>query len=183
MQRERAGQVGIGVVHRADPAVELVAEHVGREQRRRQQHQRVQRRDRAEDEQRRQAASGSHGEQVRGEHRDDHDAQASAPQVKPGGAERSCEPDPPDSRRERLGKELARVRRRQIATSSPVASSPPTPRTPSQLREALLRASSAGARSSKLPLRAARSGGLFTLIASSLPDGPSARVWSLLPLR
>ena len=54
---------------------------------------------------------------------------------------------------------------------------------PSQSREVLVRVSIAGARRSKVPPRVAPSGGLFTLIASSLPDARSARVWSLLPLR
>jgi hypothetical protein len=64
-----------------------------------------------------------------------------------------------------------------------VASIPVIARGPTQLREVVARASSAGARSSNAPLRVAPSGGLSTLIARSLPDGQSARVWSLLALR
>ncbi len=68
----RAVQVRVGAVQRAHPPVDLVAEDVGREQRRREQHEGVQRRDRRQHGARRELVGRAHGERVAAEHQREH---------------------------------------------------------------------------------------------------------------
>ena len=145
------------------------------------QDERVERRDTAEDEHRREAARGRDDHHIGHEHQPDGDRQARAPEVDAGVAERTREPDRFDPRLERQGQEPIGARRRDRQQQAG-REHPARPSSPTGDSRAVVRVSSAGALSSNAPLCVAPSGALFTLIVCSLPDGRSAGVWLIVDI-
>ena len=109
VDRVRPVGVGVGVVDRAHSRVGLIAEDVGGGQRRRQQHHRIQGRDRHQDHPRRQLPGQPDDHGVGQEHHDQRRDRASDVEVEAGGAEGAGQRGL--DRTDRLGQERLGVRR------------------------------------------------------------------------